>query len=204
MALNFSHFIEIKCFTNFSHKRLQISTWALKKIVYFAGQCESVMCGLHQWCRLDDNGRPECYCHQACKEIEAPVCGRENSKQYINTCELKREECLTQKIIGMDLGRCRGNVSKVVLLKSPNQLWWLWLLQKTPSLSIFMSAISPPHPSSFLRLFILSIQKINMIASKWSWSSHVFRLLAVPLILITTRLMLQVPRWHISLLAFFY
>lgn len=128
VPLKFSLFIESKFCENFCityrlpHKRLHVTTRALKKIVFFAEQCESVMCGLHQWCRLDDNGRPECFCHQACNEIEAPVCGRKNSKQYVNTCELKREECLTQKIIGMNLGRCRGNVSKVVLLKSPNHL----------------------------------------------------------------------------------
>ena len=144
MPLKISRFIKTRFSKNFCinyslpHKRLHITTRALKKIAFSAEQCESVMCGLHQWCRLDDNGRPECYCHQACHKIEAPVCGRKNSKQYVNTCELKREECLIQKIIGMDLGRCRGNVSKVVIIMTSSK--------KSFAEYIYFSNFSSPTP----------------------------------------------------------
>ena len=68
-----------------------------------------IKCNFYSRCKIFSNGTARCICRLGCPRILDPVCGS-NGKTYSNECVMRRESCLTKKIITVehagDCGEC--------------------------------------------------------------------------------------------------
>ncbi|VVC98300.1 unnamed protein product [Leptidea sinapis] len=68
--------------------------------------CESVKCGLREYCTLDVHGVAVCGCGPDCEEVIRPVCGSDG-RTYDNPCLLDRTACLENRDIRVAyIGAC--------------------------------------------------------------------------------------------------
>ena len=75
--------------------------------------CHMVQCPFGKSC-FYENGGTFCGCPKCIEMISEPVCGESNNKVYSNECELRKEECMTGRKIGLIRGTCLGK--KLILI----------------------------------------------------------------------------------------
>lgn len=100
-------------------------------------ECSSIICSHGSECRIDDNGRAQCFCPDDCNEyartmsLQGYVCGSDN-RTYESLCELNKRACQTQQNLTLAyFGECSTFLNSFLLLV---------LLLKNKNICLFIDA----------------------------------------------------------------